>query len=317
MKKLLTILTAVFLIFAGRPAAAEEQYNIGLTITPFISKVNGPQEDISYEVKMSSGDSVTVDLRVFQAVMTIEKYGEEMAITFDHDLEMLSGRAVIETHRIILEKNAAAHLRTPTMDAGAWLAVSWGSDDIPLIYQDFINSISSIYAGNPSGRYGTYEDYSIMFEVQSGHSREEKTLGYAVADVDDDGTEELLFGDMHSDAEGTPLYDMYTIDHGEMVHVFDGWDRNRYYLTTDGGFMRHGSDSAFSSFSSFYIYERGELILLRSVIYNSEKNRDNPWFLSYTNEYDTSGALPISQYDAEKIFSFYIGTEIPLTPFGD
>ncbi len=167
MKKLLIILTAVFLIFAGRPAAAEEQYNIGLTITPFTSKVNGLQEDISYEVKMSSGESVTIDLRVFQAVMTIEKHGEEMAFTFDHDLEMLSGSAVIETHRIILEKNASAHLRTPTMDAGAWLALSWGSDEIPLIYQNFINSITGIYAGNTSGRYGSYEDYSIMFEVQS------------------------------------------------------------------------------------------------------------------------------------------------------
>ncbi len=315
MKKLLTILTAVFLIFAGKPAAAEEQYNIGLTITPFISKVNGLQKDISYEVKMSSGDSVTVDLRVFQAVVTIEKHGEEMAFTFDHDLEMLSGRAVIETHRIILEKNAAAHLRTPTMDAGAWLAVSWGSDDIPLIYQDFINSISSIYAGNPSGRYGTYEDYSIMFEVQSARSQEEKTLGYAVLDLDDDGTEELLFGDMKTDDDGTPLYDLYTIKQGKLIHVFDGWDRNRYYLTTDGGFIRHGSDSASSSFSSFYIYERGELVLLRSVIYNSEKDKDSPWFLSYTNEYDTSGALPVSQDEAQKILSYYNETEITLTPF--
>ncbi len=315
MKKLLTVLTAVFLIFAGRPAAAEEQYNIGLTITPFNSKVYGLQEDTSYEVKMSSGESVTIDLRVFQAVMTIEKYGEQMAFTFDHDLEMLSGHAVIETHRIILEKNADAHLRTPTMDTGAWLAVSWGADEIPLIYQNFISSISSIYEGNPSGRYGTYEDYSIMFEAQAGRPSEAKTLGYAVMNVDGDGTEELLFGDMHPDAEGTPLYDMYTIVHGELVHVFDGWDRNRYYLTTDNGFMRQGSDSAFRSFSSFYAYERGELILLRSVIYDSEKNSDNPWFLSYMNEYDTSGALPIAQEEAQKILSYYTGTEITLTPF--
>ena len=33
--------------------------------------------------------------------MTIEKHGEDMSFTFDHDLEMLSGAAVIETHHII------------------------------------------------------------------------------------------------------------------------------------------------------------------------------------------------------------------------
>ena len=117
-KKLLILLTAVFLIIAVRSAAAEEQYIIGLLITPYTTRENGLQEDISYEVKVVSGESVPIDLRAFQTVMTIEKHGEDMAFTFDHDLEMLSGSAVIQTRRIILEKNADAHLRTPVMENG-------------------------------------------------------------------------------------------------------------------------------------------------------------------------------------------------------
>ena len=315
MKKLLILLTAVFLIIAVRSAAAEEQYIIGLLITPYTTRENGLQEDISYEVKVVSGESVPIDLRAFQTVMTIEKHGEDMTFTFDHDLEMLSGSAVIQTRRIILEKNADAHLRTPVMENGAWLAVSWGSDEIPFIYQNFIRSIRSIYEGKPNARYGAYEDFSIMFAVQSVFPKEEKTLGYAVKDIDGDGTVELLFGDMYPDESGTILYDLYTIEQGELVHVFDGWDRNRYYLTADGGFIRRGSNGAANSFTSFYVYEHGKLHLLRSVICNTEINKDSPWFLSYSSENDLTASLPISDYDALKIFSYYTGMQLELTPF--
>ena len=315
MKKLLPILAAIFLILTGRPAAAEEQYTIRMIITPFVNKVGGYQEDISYEVKMTSGQSAAIDLRIFTATMTIEKYGNDMAFTFDHDLEMLSGAAVIETHRIILEEYAIAHLRTPTMDAGAWLAVSWGSDAIPVVYQDFINSISSIYKGVGNPRYGTYEDYSVMFNVQSGWEKEEKTLGYTVMDIDGNDTEELLFGELGPDITGTPIYDLYTIADWELVHVFDGWDRNRYYLTPDGGIMRQSSDSAFHYFTAYYAYEDGELHLLRSVIYDRNKNSSEPWFVSYISESDASTAEPITESEAQAIMNYYSGQKIEMTPF--
>lgn len=314
MKKIFLLTLILTLLITGI-AAAEEQYIIRLTVTPFVSKVNGLQKDTSYELKMSSGQSTDIDLRIFTTAMTIEKYGDSMAFTFDHDLEMLSGAAVIETHRIILEKYAIAHLCTPTMDAGAWLAVSWGSDEIPMVYQDFINSISSIYKGVESGRYGSYEDYSIMFSVQSGWEKENKTLGYTVMDIDGDGTDELLFGEMHADLTGTPIYDLYTIENNELVHIFDGWDRNRYYLTTDGGFMRQGSNSAFNSFTSYYAYGNGKLQLLRSVIYDSNRNSSAPWFLSYITEMDASSAQSITESEAKTIMSYYTGKQIELTPF--
>ena len=315
MKKLLPILAVIFLILTGLPAAAEEQYTVRLTITPYVSKVNGLQGDISYEVKLSSGQSVTVDLRVFQATITIEKHGEDMAFTFDHDLEMLSGASVVETHRIILEKYAIAHLKTPTTDAGAWLAVSWGTDEIPLVYQDFINSISKIYKGVGNPRYGTYEDYSVMFEVQSVWEKEERTLGYAVMDIDGDGTDELLFGEMGSDLTGTPIYDLYTIVDWELVHVFDGWDRCPYYLTIDGGIMHKGSSGALHSFRAYYAYENNKLHLLRSVICDWNKNDTEPWFQSFVSEMDASTALPITESEAAAIMDRYSGKEIEMTPF--
>ncbi len=315
MKKLLPILAAILLFLTVLSAAAEEQYNIRLTVTPFVSKENGLQKDLSYEIRMESGQSAEIDLNIYTAKMTIEKHGEDMSFTFDHDLEMLSGAAVIETHHIILEKYAIAHLRTPTMDAGAWLAVSWGSDEIPLVYQDFIKSISSIYKGVENPRYGVNEDYSVMFKVQSAWEKEERTLGYTVMDIDGNGTKELLFGEMGPDITGTPIYDLYTIADWELVHVFNGWDRNRYYLTPDGGIMRQGSDSASHSFTSYYAYADGKLQLLRSVIYDANKNSSAPWFVSYISDTDTSAAQPITEYEAKAIMNYYTGTKLDMTPF--
>ena len=315
MKKLPPILAAMLLIFTMLSAAAGEQYNIRLTVTPFVSKENGLQKDLSYEIKMESGQSAEIDLNVFSAKMTVEKHGEDMSFTFDHDLEMLSGAAVIETHHIILEKYAIAHLRTPTMDAGAWLAVSWGSDEIPLVYQDFIKSISSIYKGVENPRYGVNEDYSVMFNVQSAWEKEEKTLGYTVMDIDGNGTKELLFGEMGPDITGTPIYDLYTIADWEIVHVFDGWDRNRYYLTPDGGIMRQGSDSAFHYFTAYYAYTDGKLQMLRSVIYDANKNSSAPWFVSYISDMDASAAQPVTEDEAKTIMNYYSGQKIEMTPF--
>ena len=314
MKKLILSLAVLFLILTGN-AAAQETFLVRFTVTPTTGEPGGLQHPVSKEVTAVSGDSIEIDLCSFKTMVTVEENGENMSFTFDHDLEMLFGRAVIETRRITVEKNAAVHMRTPSTGAGAWLELSWGPDDMPLVYQDFILSISDILSGKENFRYGAYEDFSIMFEVQSSWEPEDRSLGYTLKDIDGDGTDELLFGGMIPDLTGTPLYDMYTITQGEIVHVFDGWDRNRYYLTADGGFMRVGSSSAFLSFNAYYVYTGGVFRLLRSVIYDMEKDPDSPWFLSYINAMDSAAGRPIDEGRAKEIMNYYTAQQIELTPF--
>ncbi len=312
----------LFLIFLLLPAlitgiaSAEESFKVSYTVTPFESKVSGLQKPVSKEITIHSGDSVNLDLGVFTAAMTVEKAGKLMAFSFDRDLELFINGITAEVRKVTVEEYAIVHLRTPTKDAGAWLDISWGPDTIPLIYQDFIRSVSSIYDGNESGRYGAYEDYSVMFNVQSGWEKEKKTLGYTTMDLDDDGTEELLFGDSAPDMDGTPLYDMYTIRNGELVHVFDGWDRNRYYLSPNGEIIRQGSDSAFRSFTAYYIYTNSEMRLFRSVIYDSSRNADRPWYLSFIDAMDSSTGFNIREDEAQSIMKNYSAEKIDLTPFG-
>ena len=314
MKKPFFIFLLLFLLLTGI-SAAEETFKVSYTITPFESKTGGLLKSVVKEITMQPGQSVSIDLGAFPLTMTMEKTDEQISFEFDHAMELLTGRIIAEVIKVTMEENTDVHLRTPTMGAGAWLEVSWGPDTIPLVYQDFIRSISSIYEGKENARYGVYEDYSVMFNVQSGLEKDEKTLGYTTMDLDNDGTEELLFGDMHSDSIGTPLYDLYTIVHGELVHVFDGWDRSRYYLTDDGGFIHQGSNSAFFYFTAFHVYTKGRLQLLRSLIHDSEKNSSDPWFMSYISEMDAATGLPIIEYDAKSIMEHCKGKQIDLTPF--
>ena len=313
MKKYFPLILLVFL-FLTQTVFAQDIYNVVFMVAPFAGKLNGaPMPDYKYG-RMVSGDQITLDLRVMDVTVTAEEYGQNLAFSFDKPLEMVADGARAVVQKVILEEDQRVRLRTPTMDAGADLEITWNRYHMAPVYRDFIRSVTGILNGEPDARYAPYEDYSVMFDVQSAW-QDGKTLGYTFRDVDGNNVDELLFGEMIEDMTGTPLYDMYTIQNGELVHVFDGWDRNRYYLSQSGVFIRQGSDSAFHSFTAYYAYGNGNLRLMRSVIYDWNRNSSAPWFLSYTSDMDSASAIPISEDEAQAIMSYYIGREVNLTRF--
>lgn len=310
MKKTLFIIFIILIQISGI-VSAEESYCATFLVTPFESKITGAREP---KVINTEGSSVVLDLQVMEVTAAIEPYGQRLAFSFDHPLELESNGVRAEVTKIILDEGCTAHLRTPTMDAGSDLEIHWINNSTDLLYRDFIHYIGEVLAQRKAGHDSAYEDYSVMFEMQSNWEGE-KTLGYALMDIDGDGVNELLFGEIHPDQTGTVLYDLYTIRSGQIKHVFDGWDRNRYYLTTDGGILRQGSNSAFEFFTSYYVYANGELQLLRSVIHDANKNPDSPWFLSYVSVMDPSMGRPISEEDAQSILDYYSCKQIELIPF--
>ena len=313
MKKIIPLILLVFLLFT-QTVFAEDLYNVVFMIQPFVSKVDGERMPEYKYGRMASGDQITLDLRVFNVTVTAETYGQHLAFSFDRPLELVGEGVKAEVQKVIVEEDNTAVLRTPTMDAGAELHIFWNHYDMPALYQDFVRSISNILNGEPDSRYRSYEDYSVMFDVQSDWA-EGKTLGYTLRDMEGNEVDELLFGEINSDMTGTPLYDMYTIRNGELVHVFDGWDRNRYYLARDGIIIRQGSDSAARYFTAYYGYSNGELHLIRSVIYDAVRNPDAPWFSSYLSEMDASTGQPISEDEARAIMGYYTGEQLNLTRF--
>ena len=123
-------------------------------------------------------------------------------------------------------------------------AVSAQDNEIEPVYRDFLEEIYRIIDGQPTGNLEVEKDYSVVIAWLTGQPAS-RNIGYTLKDVDGNGVRELLIGENWGESDdGTVLYDMYTVRDGKLLHVFSGWDRNRYYLCTNGNFLNKGSSGA-------------------------------------------------------------------------
>ena len=89
-----------------------------------------------------------------------------------------------------------------------------------------------------------------------------ENLGYAIADVDGDGVQELLIGTIKADEfYDKMIFSLYTLDeNGVNKLVFDGTERNRYYYAGENRFANLGSSAFNESFETTVKLEEGEMI---------------------------------------------------------
>lgn len=87
-------------------------------------------------------------------------------------------------------------------------------------------------------------------------------LGYAIADIDGDGVQELLIGTIKADEfYDKMIFSLYTLDeNGVNKLVFDGTERNRYYYAGENRFANLGSSAFNESFETTLKLEEGEMI---------------------------------------------------------
>lgn len=168
---------------------------------------------------------------------------------------------------------------------------------------------------NFDGNYPEEEPFSSVFYQHWDY----ETLGYLIKDIDGNGVDELIFG---ANTDGWDnggwdgiVYDIYTIVNEEVVHVLDGWERNRYYLCENGVIANETSSTAFEFSYNYYAYSGTQLTLVESVIHNSLQDEEDPWFYSTENEPDVKNAEPISQQKATEIMDKYVHEHPQYTPF--
>lgn len=130
-------------------------------------------------------------------------------------------------------------------------------------------------------------------------------VGYALEDLDGDGKEELLISAVSKEASGGMLYDVYTAPDGEVVHVLSGHERNRFYLQwlEEGTYMiaNEASNSAFNSAWYYYSMIEGQLELMQGVVFNAAEDEENPWFITYDEDWDASNDTHDADGMAESI----------------
>lgn len=89
-----------------------------------------------------------------------------------------------------------------------------------------------------------------------------ETVGYAVEDLDGNGTPELIIGTNCADVFYEKMvFLLYTVgENGEPVQLFSSIERNRYYFAGGSRFANLGSSSADSSFATTWKLEGQELV---------------------------------------------------------
>lgn len=157
-----------------------------------------------------------------------------------------------------------------------------------------------------------------------------ETLGYILRDLDGNGVEELIFGENGEGGWDGIVYDLYTIVDGQVVHIFDGWERNRYYLCENGHIANEASYSGFEFSYAYYAYSGTELALIEAVIYSGmryEGDRDQRFYSTvyaglledYEYEYGEKPApeeyYEITPEKAEEIIAGYVYEHPRFTPF--
>lgn len=89
-----------------------------------------------------------------------------------------------------------------------------------------------------------------------------ETVGYAVEDLDGNGTPELIIGTNCADVFYEKMvFLLYSVgENGEPVQLFSSIERNRYYFAGGSRFANLGSSSADSSFATTWKLEGEELV---------------------------------------------------------
>lgn len=118
-----------------------------------------------------------------------------------------------------------------------------------------------------------YENGISEYFTSVGH------IGYALLDLDGDGTQELLVGGVGADdyAKGV-LFDLYTLRNGVPVQLACSSARNRYYLRSDYSILNEGSGGAGHTIFILNTVQNGQLVPFESVFTFFDNGPTDGWY---------------------------------------
>lgn len=158
------------------------------------------------------------------------------------------------------------------------------------LYKDILNNHLDVLKNDVDSNELESKNMSPMYnEIKTAGDNYMDQVGYVYYDVNVDGIDELLIGEISDDANYAGIiYDMYTMVDRKPAHVVSGWDRNRYYVSKGGMIENEYSDGADSSGLSVYILESNstDFTFQLGVKYDGYTDEKNPWFVAHTKEGD-------------------------------
>ena len=142
-------------------------------------------------------------------------------------------------------------------------------------------------------------DYLEELGVSSVFNYRSKDMGYRLIDIDNNGTEELVLGENGSEEYPSAIYDVYTMKDGKMIHVLNGWERNRFYLCENGMLANEGSSGASNSVRYYYSYTGEGIEFSEAMKYDGDYDKYVKVNIEFTTFIDKNERPSKIVYDGE------------------
>lgn len=131
-------------------------------------------------------------------------------------------------------------------------------------------------------------------------------VGFGFVDLDNDGHWELVIGAILNAEKDPAVFEIWTLVDGEPVMLVQGGSRNRYvleYVEEDDMWyvVNEGSSSAFSHATYYLMLNEGKLEVVQGIVFDASADEQNPWFMTYDQDWDVSNDEPIDEETANAI----------------
>ena len=216
-----------------------------------------------------------------------------------------TGKATLEAFANTFDLSLAPRTRNAPVET---TAPTESGTAIPEAYQPVIAKYVTALTEHWGGEACSNADISILVSYATSPSE----LGYALLDLDNDGTDELIIA---NDAERQVIYDLYSLVDGKLVHVFTGWDRNSYELREGFHILNIGSNGAASADYVYCHLSNGQLVTDSLIRFDAATDPDHPWFRG-TGENDLA-PITDENWSEDEIYSASASLPIAITSFAD
>ena len=216
-----------------------------------------------------------------------------------------TGKATLEAFANTFDLSLAPRTRNAPVET---TAPTESGTAIPEAYQPVIAKYVTALTEHWGGEACSNADISLLVSYVTSPSE----LGYALLDLDNDGTDELIIA---NDAERQVIYDLYSLVDGKLVHVFTGWDRNSYELREGYRILNIGSNGAASADYVYCHLSNGQLVTDSLIRFDAATDPDHPWFRG-TGENDLA-PITDENWSEDEIYSASASLPIAITSFAD
>ncbi len=158
-----------------------------------------------------------------------------------------------------------------------------GEDLYPVVLGQLSAAISEGWNAGKLEKAGMSPMYYAMSMYEDGDLLDR--IGFAYHDINLDGVDELLIGEVAEDEQDSVIYDIYTMADREPAHVVSGTARNRYYITGDREVCNEYSNNMGESFWYIYGVLPNEGGLYSQMAFKLDESGKHPgYYISYDPE---------------------------------